>query len=116
MNRAYGLKSEVISAIEEVFKAFPQIGRVILYGSRAKGSYRKGSDIDLTLVASEGQALDLSVQFQIEEALDELMLPYFFDISIHTNINNPQLLDHIDRVGQVFYINKSADSQQTGSK
>ena len=101
----YGLKPEVVSSVQDVFKTFPQIGKVILYGSRAKGSYQNGSDIDLTLVAAEGHTLDLSVQFQIEEDLEELMLPYQFDISILDNIHNPKLLDHIKRVGIVFYTN-----------
>ena len=62
MARMFGLEPEVIVAVQRVFAMFPQIGQVILYGSRAKGSYRTGSDIDLTLIASEGSKLDLTVK------------------------------------------------------
>ena len=99
----FGLKEQTTGAIQKVFAAFPQIGQVIIYGSRATGTYKPGSDIDLTLIAGKDCKLDLTLQFRIEEALEELMLPYQFDVSILKTIDNPNLLDHIKRVGQVFY-------------
>ncbi|MFK0573118.1 nucleotidyltransferase family protein [Endozoicomonas sp.] len=104
----FGLKEQTVASIQQVFASFPQIGRVIIYGSRAKGTFKPGSDIDLTLISSGDAALDLTVQFTIEEALEELMLPYQFDLSLMESIDNPKLLDHIKRVGQVFY--KNTDS------
>ena len=56
----YGLKEKHIKAINSVFSKYPQIEKAILYGSRAKGNYRNGSDIDLTLV---GDNLDLKTLF-----------------------------------------------------
>ena len=79
------------------------VGMAVLYGSRAKGCYRKGSDIDLTLMASSAQLLDLETIYQIEEALDDLMLPYSFDLSVFAEIENQNLVDHIQRVGVIFY-------------
>lgn len=96
----YGLKHKTITAIQEVFARYPQIEKVILYGSRAKGTYRKGSDIDLTLI---GKDLDLTTLFEIEGTLDDLLLPYKIDLSIYRKIENADLLAHITRVGVVFY-------------
>lgn len=96
----YGLKPHTIKAIQDVFVKHPEIKKVILYGSRAKGNYRNGSDIDLTLV---GKRLSLSQLFSIETDLDDLLLPYKMDISIYNKINNHDLKEHMDRVGVVFY-------------
>jgi len=96
----YGLKEKHIKAINSVFSKYPQIEKTILYGSRAKGNYRNGSDIDLTLV---GDDLDLSTLFKIETKLDDLLLPYKMDLSILHKVENQDLVDHIKRVGITFY-------------
>lgn len=96
----FGLKDNQIEEIQAIFAAFPLVEKVILYGSRAKGSYKPASDIDLTLI---GQNIDLTLQFKIETLLDDLLLPYTIDLSILNQIGNPDLIDHINRVGQVFY-------------
>lgn len=92
----YGLTEEAIARINAVFAACPQIERVVLYGSRAKGTQRNGSDIDLTI---EGEAMSPSQLLRIENALDDLLLPYKMDISLLHQIDNPELLAHIRRVG-----------------
>lgn len=96
----FGLKDYQIEKMQMVFASFPQVEKVILYGSRAKGNYKPASDIDLTLVGAD---IDLTMQFRIETQLDDLMLPYTIDLSILSQISNPDLVDHINRVGQVFY-------------
>lgn len=98
-----GLNDETIEAIQGVLSQYRQVGQAILYGSRAKGNYRIGSDIDLTLVAAEGEKLDLNLLFTIDDALDNLLLPYSFDLSILAEIDNPALVEHIKSVGQMFY-------------
>lgn len=97
----YGLKTEIIAKINSIFAEYEQVQEVILYGSRAKGNYKPGSDIDLTL---KGQNLNLKVLNNISLQLDDLMLPYIFDISIYHQINNPDLIDHIKRVGKIFFL------------
>lgn len=96
----FGLKETTISQINQVFSIYPQVKSVIIYGSRAKGNYRKGSDIDLTLI---GEELTLHFVHKIELDLDDLLLPYTFDLSVFQDINNPDLLDHIQRVGIEFF-------------
>ena len=103
MTHEYGLSGATVKAIRGVFSLFPQVGQVLLYGSRAKGNYRTGSDIDLSIVADDGSVVDLDVVFAIDNALDDLMLPYTFDLSVLADLDNPQLVDHIKRVGVEFY-------------
>ena len=99
----YGLENNTIESIKEVFSKYSKIEKVILYGSRAMGNYRENSDIDLTLV---GKEITLKGQFNIESELDDLLFPYKIDLSIYHKITNPDLIDHIDRVGEVFYERK----------
>ena len=96
-----GLSDSVIQKISAVLTRHPQVERAILYGSRAKGSYKNGSDIDLTLCG--GADLTLSVRHRIAVELDDLLLPYMIDLSIFHDIGDPDLIDQIQRVGTVFY-------------
>ncbi|VXC80897.1 nucleotidyltransferase domain-containing protein [Pseudomonas sp. 9Ag] len=95
-----GLSREDVHSIQQTLRRFPRISEAILYGSRAKGNYRPGSDIDLTLIGNELSHQDL---LDIELALDDLLLPYKIDLSLHHQVDNPQLIDHINRVGKLFY-------------
>lgn len=96
----FGLSSAATESVRNVLAAHPQVERAILYGSRAMGTYKNGSDIDLTLV--DGQ-LDLSLLLKIENELDDLLLPYKIDLSLYDQIDNEELKEHIRRAGQVFY-------------
>ena len=96
----FGLKDNIVQNIQKVFSTFPEVDEVVIYGSRAKGNYKPGSDIDLTL---KGENLNLSVVNKIAMQLDDLLLPYTFDLSVFRHINNSDLIDHIKRVGVVFY-------------
>ena len=97
----FGLTAEVIERIRAALAGFEQIRVATLYGSRAKGNYKPGSDIDLTL-STEGE-LQNSFLNRVAIALEELDLPYSFDISLLKQIDNPSLIDHINRVGVTFY-------------
>ncbi len=99
-NMKFGLKDEIVRRINGVFAKYPQVEKAIIYGSRAKGNFKQGSDIDLTL---QGEGLSLSVVNKIRYDIDELLLPYAFDISVYDQIQNPDLVDHIERVGEIFY-------------
>jgi predicted nucleotidyltransferase len=95
-----GLSQSDVQSIQEALRRFPKVSEAILYGSRAKGNYRPGSDIDLALKGNELSHHDL---LDIELALDELLLPYKIDLSLRHQIDNPQLIEHIDRAGKQFY-------------
>ncbi len=98
--RRFGLKTATIDKIVSVFAQHSEVESAILYGSRAKGNYRKGSDIDLTLT---GEHLTYRTLLRIEEEIDDLLLPYLFDISIFSHIDDSDVIDHIRRVGMPFY-------------
>ena len=101
----YGLSDKTVEQINTVFSHYPTLHKVLLYGSRAKGTYKNGSDIDLTLV---GDALDLPLLQKIETEIDDLLLPYKIDLSIYDDIQNQELKSHIDRVGVCFYTSDTA--------
>lgn len=96
----YGLSENSIKAIHAVLAQNPNVETAVLYGSRAKGNYREGSDIDLALTGDE---LDLSQMLRIAAMLDDLMIPYKVDVALLHQINNVELKDHIRRRGVVFY-------------
>ena len=96
----FGLKATTIAAIQQCMEHTPKLEEAVIYGSRAKGNYRPGSDIDLVL---KGEDLTLSDVAKLEDEIDDLLLPYKFDMAIFHQINNPDLLNHIARVGQIFY-------------
>ncbi len=98
----YGLSESVTQKICGVFSRYPQVDKVILYGSRAKGNHRNGSDIDLTICNNGDMTLHLL--FRILDDLDGLLLPYTIDLSILNDINDPDVLEHIRRVGTPFYV------------
>lgn len=102
----FGLSKKTIDAICGVFSGHPFIREAILFGSRAKGNFRRGSDIDITLVEND---MSLAELMQIENELDDLLLPYKIDLSQKRKIENPDLLDHINRVGKVFYVTGTKD-------
>jgi len=95
-----GLDKETERKIRAVLASFGEIDKAVLYGSRAKGNYKKGSDIDLALF---GENLTLKTIYKVHDALDELYLPYTFDLSIYEKIQNRDLKEHIGRVGKVFF-------------
>jgi uncharacterized protein len=96
----FGLKQETIDKINSVFKNHPEVENAIIYGSRAKGNFRVGSDIDLTL---HGDQLTYEILSKINTEIDDLNMPYLFDISIFHKLKSPDLEEHINRVGVVFY-------------
>lgn len=104
-----GLTKEEIDSMRAVFSKFKPIEEVVIYGSRAMGNFKPASDIDLTL---KGENIDLSLLTEIEFDLDDLMLPYKFDISIYNRITNPDFLDHINRVGKEVYNRKRGKPHQ----
>lgn len=96
----FGLKEDIIEKITEVFASVSEVDEVIIYGSRAKGENKSSSDIDIVL---KGEKLTLSELNKISLILDDLLLPYTFDLSIYHRINNSELLNHINRVGKTLY-------------
>lgn len=107
----YGLKETTIQKICVVLAHYPQVEQAVLYGSRAKGNYKNGSDIDLTLRG--GADLTSRVLYRIMDEVDDLLLPYTIDLSIFDHIGDPDVIAHIQRVGVVFYEKSQLATTQT---
>lgn len=97
---SFGLSAEEIRKINSVFSRYPQIAKAIIYGSRAKGNFKPASDIDLAL---EGEGVSLTILQRIEYEIEELNLPYKFDLALIQKVESEDLLDHIRRIGKLFY-------------
>jgi len=96
----FGLTENTVQKITNLISQYEEIEEAIIYGSRAKGNFRNGSDIDLVF---KGAHLTLSLLNKLDQNLDDLMTPYKFDLSIYGHINNPDLKDHIQRIGITFF-------------
>ena len=103
----FGLKNITIEKIIKVFASIQEIDQAIIYGSRAKGNNKQSSDIDITL---KGERLTLKELNKLSLDLDDLLLPYTIDLSIYEHIKNPDLLDHIKRVGKILYSQQDQQS------
>lgn len=97
----FGLSEKSMEIIRGIYSQFPQIKSVILYGSRAKGNFKPGSDIDMTIVAAP--SFDFSALTKVNMMFHESSLPYLYDISDFTKLTNPDLIEHIKRCGKVIY-------------
>ncbi len=100
---SYGLSENTINKIINVFNNFAEVTKVAIYGSRAKGNYKSGSDIDLCLF---GSSIDLTLKYKIEKKLDDLDLAYKCDVTIYDKLDNNDLIEHINCVGIIIYIKK----------
>ena len=113
MKHDFGLAQADVKKILSIFEQCEAIEEVVLYGSRAMGNYRPGSDIDLTL---KGTELNLKILNRISNELDDLLLPYYFDLSIFTRIEDDDLIDHIQRVGVTIYQTQNLLQQANSNK
>jgi predicted nucleotidyltransferase len=96
----FGLPDRVIARLVEVLSQNESIERTVLFGSRAKGTYHEGSDIDLCLTGTD---INLSVLSRLEARIDDLDMPWKVDLVPEAMIDSKALLDHIHRVGAVLY-------------
>lgn len=100
----YGLPEQTVAVIRDILAGYPTVEKAVLYGSRAKGTHRHGSDIDLTLM---GEGLDLQVLADIAGKLEDSPIPYQVDLSLWDHLDHPALREHILRVGVIFYERKN---------
>ncbi len=96
----YGLSEKNIKELTSILASFPHIEEAIIYGSRAKGNYRRGSDVDLSLKGAELTYRDVAL---LDDKLYYSYIPYYFDTNIYSQLTNEQLKEEIDRYGKIFY-------------
>ena len=95
----FGLYPNSYKKILSIFNKYENIEKVIIYGSRAKGDFKEGSDIDLTLIGD----LNYNDVIKLKHDLEDSSIPYLVDLSIFKELKTESLLEHIKRVGKVFY-------------
>ena len=96
----YSIPDESLDNLLRTISRETRVKGIVLYVSRAKGTFRNGSDIDLCLDATE---LDYQTLMSIENELDDLLLPWKIGLAIRQRIDNAELLSHIERVGKTLY-------------
>ena len=96
MNNSFGISDKSYNLLVEFLKTYLQTEEVLIFGSRAKGNYKKGSDIDLVIKGKD--CLDISAYID-----DELPTPYMVDIINYSSIDNPELKKNIDFTAKSFY-------------
>ena len=96
----YGLKQQYIDELRAILRDIPGIEEVVLYGSRARGDYGRGSDIDICL---KGEQITPSDVVSLKTALYESRIPYFFDVCVWNNIKNEDFKNNIIRDGKVIF-------------
>lgn len=109
----FGLSDQNMKEITEVLERYPQVHKAVIYGSRATGTYRTGSDIDLTLFCDESLTHD--VLLLIISDIEDTWIPHFVDLSIFDQIQDEGLKAKIRREGKVFYERKDLRESSTAS-
>ncbi|MBR1745665.1 MAG: nucleotidyltransferase domain-containing protein [Fibrobacter sp.] len=97
----FGLSDEVIKELHDVFRRYANIEKVLIFGSRSKGNYRAGSDIVLAII---GKELDYEQLLDVQCDIEDLGLLYSIDLLDYEKKKGTPIGEHIDRVGQVFYV------------
>ena len=101
----FGINAEAYKWIQRALNVCPEIDEVIIFGSRAKGNYSPGSDIDLAI---KGTDLEYNYPEKVRHMLEDgLYTLYFYDVLDYNKISNPALKEHIDRYGKLFYKHKA---------
>jgi predicted nucleotidyltransferase len=102
MSNNFGIYDKSYSLILESFKLFPKIEKAYIFGSRAMGNYKKGSDIDIAII---GEEIDFETTSRLHGKLnEELPIPYFIDVVNFNTIDIEALKQHILNEGKVFYV------------
>lgn len=100
----FGLLDQEIAYIQEALNHFEEIEKAVVFGSRAAGNYNEGSDVDIAVF---GAAVTCGTLYCLHELLnEEFQLPYTFDFTIYECIQDENLKNHIDTIGQELYFKK----------
>lgn len=97
----FGIPEKSLQLIKKTIAQFPQIKQAAIFGSRALGNYRHGSDIDISIA---GEEIDYQIVSKLSRILNEdLPLPYYFDIIDYTHLTHQNLKQHIHDYGKTLY-------------
>ncbi|MFN3995948.1 MAG: nucleotidyltransferase domain-containing protein [bacterium] len=100
INEEFGISEKILKAICNVFSKYPEVEKAAIIGSRARGNYQKGSDIDIVIWAPE---LDFSKYLRLVAELEDLEIPYKIDLLKYELISNNSIKEHIEKVGKEIF-------------
>jgi len=106
---SFGLRAGDLDYIIATIQQFSEIEKAAVFGSRAKGNYKLGSDVDIALWGDNISFTTLSRLHAMLE--DESSMPYFFDIVDYAHLDQKELKNHIERVGKVFFTRKATEAE-----
>lgn len=97
----FGLRAEDIKQLRDIIFSFPEVHQAIIFGSRAMGNYKNGSDVDIAL---KGKNITHEIVTEIKYRLNEgTTMPYFFDVVDYDELQNEELIIHINQFGRVLF-------------
>ncbi|MFW5805844.1 MAG: nucleotidyltransferase domain-containing protein [Bacteroidales bacterium] len=96
----FGLQDKTLAMIKSVMEKHPDVKDVMVYGSRAMGNYKEGSDVDLALL---GEDIKQNTVLRIQQELEDLNTPYLFDVLAYNKLQDKSLKEHIDSIGTSIY-------------
>ena len=96
----YGLSEAIMEDLCRVFRRFPEIERVLVYGSRGRGDFKPHSDIDLAIIAPTMTRQRFT---KLWSALEDLPIVFRLDVVHWDSVGNPRLKEQILREGRVIY-------------
>lgn len=99
----FGLTERDMQTLRDIINKYPEVQDIFIFGSRAKGNFTQGSDIDLAIM---NEGVTDKVIAQLKSALEESTLPYFVDVTNYHTLQHAELKSHIDRVGMPLYQRK----------
>lgn len=98
---SYGLRDSDLDCIVAALRKHPEIEKAILFGSRAKGTFKPGSDVDIAIAGDE---ITFSTIAHLHAELEgESPMPYFFDILDYSHVKNQEIRENVDRAGILIY-------------
>ncbi|MCD6527566.1 MAG: nucleotidyltransferase domain-containing protein [Desulfuromonas sp.] len=95
----FGLTDRDMTTIQNILGKYPEVETMVVFGSRAMGTHKPGSDVDLAIMDAE---VDDSVLCKLINDFSDSCLPYFVDLVCYAALENPELKEHIDSVGIPF--------------
>ncbi len=96
----FGLTVRDMTTIQSIFESYPEVETVLIFGSRAKGNYKLGSDVDLAIM---NEGVSIKRMAQLRSDFEESSLPYVIDLVHFPKVDHQEFIDHISRVGAPFY-------------
>ncbi|OGO77590.1 MAG: DNA polymerase III subunit beta [Clostridiales bacterium GWB2_37_7] len=97
----FGISEKSFNLILEAFVQYAEIEEVVIFGSRAKGNYKNGSDIDLAI---KGSNCNASLAMNASAYMNEkLPIPYMVDVVDYSSLQHKDIKEHIDRIGITIY-------------